>query len=164
PAYKEHTLTFLQFFTGQSGVASEFTLQWGFLADPLAAAMLLMVTGVSLFTQVYALGYLRREDGVVRFYLSASFMTFSVSGVVLSTSYGELYFFWALTSVATFVLVGHWWQRDAAARAARKVLLVTQVGDIGLPWRRRVSTFLVAPTRFSSPVPVPLPWLPWWAG
>ncbi|TMG39636.1 MAG: hypothetical protein E6H92_04230 [Chloroflexi bacterium] len=132
PAYKEHTLTFLQFFTGQSGVASEFTLQWGFLADPLAAAMLLMVTGVSLFTQVYALGYLRREDGVVRFYLSASFMTFSMSGVVLSTSYGELYFFWALTSVATFVLVGHWWQRDAAARAARKVLLVTQVGDIGL--------------------------------
>ncbi len=132
PAYKDHTLTFIQFFTGQSGVASEFTLQWGFLADPLAAAMLFMVTGVSLFVQVYALGYLRREDGVVRFYLSASFLTFALSGVVLSTSYGELFFFWALTSVATFALVGHWWQRDAASRAARKVLLVTQVGDIGL--------------------------------
>lgn len=132
PGYKDHVLTFIQFFTGQSGVASEFTLQWGFLADPLAAVMLFMVTGVSLLVQVYALGYLRREDAVVRFFLSASFLTFALSGVVLSTTYGELFFFWALTSVATFVLVGHWWQRDAAARAARKVLLVTQVGDIGL--------------------------------
>lgn len=132
PEYHEHIFTFLQFFTGQSGVASEFRLEWGFLADPLAAAMLVMVTGVSLFVQVYALSYMRREDGVVRFYLSASFLTFAMSGVVLSITYAELFFFWALTSVATFALIGHWWQREAAARAARRALLVTQVGDIGL--------------------------------
>src|SRR5438105_7515675 len=62
PLHLERNGTFLQLFTGQTGVASEFVLQWGVLADPLAAVMLTVVTGTSLLGYVYALGLVRPED------------------------------------------------------------------------------------------------------
>ena len=68
PLHLERNGTFLTFFTGQSGAAQQFTLQWGVLADPLAAVMLLTVALVSLLIQVYALASIRREDGPIRFF------------------------------------------------------------------------------------------------
>jgi len=68
PLHLERPATFLQFFTGQSGSASELILQWGVLADPLAAVVAFTVAFVSLLIQVYAVAFMRREDGVVRFF------------------------------------------------------------------------------------------------
>src|SRR5437870_4150037 len=73
PLHLERPATFLQFFTGQAGGASEFTLQWGVLSDPLAATVAFAVVLVSLLVQVYALSFMRREDGVVRFFCALLF-------------------------------------------------------------------------------------------
>src|SRR2546428_3281170 len=77
PLHLERTGTFLQFFTGQSGSASQFTLQWGVLADPLAAVVSVPVVLVSLLVQVYALAFMRREDGAIRFFCVLLFATFA---------------------------------------------------------------------------------------
>src|SRR5438874_12763458 len=84
PLHLERNATFLQLFTGQSGVASEFLLQWGVLADPLAAVMFIAVTLTSLLVQVYALAFLRRVDGPVRFFSVLLFVASPRRGVALS--------------------------------------------------------------------------------
>src|SRR6266576_6504248 len=99
PLHLERNATFLQLFTGQSGVASEFLLQWGVLADPLAAVMLIAVTLTSLLVQVYALAFIRREDGPVRFFSVLLFATFAMTGVTLSTSYFEMLLFFRFSEL-----------------------------------------------------------------
>src|SRR5438132_11193891 len=114
PLHLERNGTFLTFFTGQSGAAQQFTLQWGVLADPLAAVMLLTVALVSLLIQVYALASIRREDGPIRFFSVLLLATFAMIGVTLSTDYLELLAFLCLTTIASYLMVRHWLQREAA--------------------------------------------------
>lgn len=132
PLHLERTATFLQFFTGQSGAAAEFTLQWGVVADPLAAVMLLTVTLVSLLVQVFALSYIRREDGPVRFFCVLLFATFAVMGVTLSTTYFETLVFFGLVSASTYLMIGHWWQRGEATSSALTAFIVSVFGDVVL--------------------------------
>src|SRR5260370_32987227 len=132
PLHLERPATFLQFFTGQSGAASEFTLQWGVLADPLAATVGLAVVLASLLVQVYALSFMRREDGVVRFFFVLLFATFALLGVTLSLSYFEMLLFFGMVTLSTYLLIGHWWQREEAAAAATRAFIVSLVGDLAL--------------------------------
>ena len=132
PLHLEREATFLQFFTGQSGAAQEFTLKWGVTADPLSAVMLIMVAVVSLLTQVYALGSMRRDDGAIRFFLVMLFSTFAMFGFVLSTNYFETFFFGALLSISSYLLIGHWWQRSEAVGAGLRALLISGIGDVSL--------------------------------
>src|SRR5256885_708989 len=132
PMHLERNATFLQLFTGQSGVASEFLLQWGVLADPLAAVMLIAVTLTSLLVQVYALAFIRREDGPVRFFSVLLFATFAMTGVTLSTSYFEMLLFFGLVTLSTYLMIGHWWQREEAVAAASRAFIISALGDIAL--------------------------------
>ena len=132
PVHLERPATFLQFFTGQSGGASEFTLQWGVLADPLAATVGLAVIVVSLLVQVYALSFMRREDGVVRFFCVLLFATFAMLGVALSLSYFEMLLFFGMVTLSTYLLIGHWWQREEAAAAATRAFIISVIGDLAL--------------------------------
>ncbi len=132
PLHLERPATFLQFFTGQSGSASEFILQWGVLADPLAAVVSFAVALVSLLVQVYALAFVRREDGVVRFFCVLLFATFAMLGVTLATSYFAMLLFFGLVSLSTYLMIGHWWQREEAATAAWRAFIVSAVGDLAL--------------------------------
>jgi len=132
PLHLERNATFLQLFTGQSGVASEFLLQWGVLADPLAAVMLIAVTLTSLLVQVYALAFIRREDGPVRFFSVLLFATFAMTGVTLSTSYFEMLLFFGLVTLSTYLMIGHWWQREDAAAAASRAFIISAAGDLAL--------------------------------
>ena len=132
PLHLERNGTFLQFFTGQSGAANEFILQWGVLADPLAAVMLLTVSLVSLLVQVYALGSIRREDGPIRFFCVLLLATFAMIGVTLSTTYFELLLFFGVTTLSTYLMIGHWWQREDATAAASRAFIVSAIGDVGL--------------------------------
>jgi len=132
PLHLERPATFLQFFTGQSGSASEFNLQWGVLADPLAAVVSFTVALVSLLVQVYALAFMRREDGVVRFFCVLLFATFAMLGVTLATSYFSMLLFFGLVSLSTYVMTGHWWQREEAATAAWRAFIVSALGDLAL--------------------------------
>ena len=132
PLHLERNANYLTFFTGQSGAASEFILQWGVLADPLAAVMLITIALVSLFVQVYALSFIRREDGPIRFFCVLLFATFAMTGVVLSTSLFELLFFFGLVTVSAYLMIGHWWQREEATAAAVRALVVSLIGDVAL--------------------------------
>jgi len=132
PLHLERPATFLQFFTGQSGSAAEFTLQWGVLADPLAAVVSLTVALVSLLVQIYALAFMRREDGVVRFFGVLLFATFAMLGVTLSTNYFEMLLFFGLVTLSTYLMIGHWWQREEAAAAASRAFIISALGDIAL--------------------------------
>jgi NADH-quinone oxidoreductase subunit L len=132
PLHLERPATFLQFFTGQSGAASEFTLPWGVLADPLAATVGLAVVLVSLLVQVYALSFMRREDGVVRFFCVLLFATFAMLGVTLSLSYFEMLLFFGMVTVSTYLLIAHWWQREEATSAATRAFIISAIGDLAL--------------------------------
>ena len=132
PLHLERNATFLQLFTGQSGAASEFLLQWGVLADPLAAVMLIAVTVTSLLVQVYALAFIRREDGPVRFFSVLLFATFAMTGVTLSTSYFEMLLFFGLVTLSTYLMIGYWWQREEAAAAASRAFIISVAGDLAL--------------------------------
>src|SRR5260370_25190698 len=128
----ERQAPFLQFFTGQSGGASEFTLQWGVLADPLAATVGLAVVLVSLLVEFYALSFMRREDGVVRFFCVLLFATFAMLGVTLSVSYFEMLLFFGMVTVSTYLLIAHWWQREEATSAATRAFIISALGDLAL--------------------------------
>src|SRR2546428_237385 len=132
PLHLERPATFLQFFTGQSGGASEFTLQWGVLSDPLAATVAFAVVLVSLLVQVYALSFMRREDGVVRFFCALLLATFAMLGVTLSVSYFEMLLFFGMVTLSTYLLIGHWWQREEAATAAVRAFVISAIGDLAL--------------------------------
>jgi NADH-quinone oxidoreductase subunit L len=132
PLRLERNETFLQFFTGQSGVAAEFRLEWGVVADPLAAVWLCTVVGISLLIQIYSLSYLRREEGLVRFFCAVAFSTFAAMGLTVSTNYFEFLLFWGLLGISSYLLIAHLWRDPLAAAAARKTLLVTGIGDAAL--------------------------------
>ena len=124
--------TFVNIFTGESGAAGQFQLQWGVLTDPLAAVIFVMVTAVSLLVQIYAQESMRREEGYVRFFAGMAFATFAMSGVVLSANLFELLAFWLLLGVATYVVLGHRLRITSAASGARRALMVMAVGDVAL--------------------------------
>src|SRR5205807_401870 len=130
PLHLERPATFLQFFTGQSGGASEFTLQWGVLSDPLAATVGFAVVLVSLLVQVYAVSFMRREDGVVRFFCALLFATFAMLGVTLSVSYfvmAILLFVAAAAKSALFPL--HVWLPSSAQAPAPAAALIHSAGS-----------------------------------
>jgi NADH-quinone oxidoreductase subunit L len=132
PLHLERPATFLTFFTGQSGSAAEFTLQWGVLTDPLAAEVAVTVALVSLLVQLYALAFMRREDGVVRFFAVVLFATFAMLGVTFSTNYFEMLLFFGLVTLSTYLMIGHWWQREEAAAAASRAFIISALGDLAL--------------------------------
>jgi NADH-quinone oxidoreductase subunit L len=132
PLHLERAATFLTFFTGQSGSAQEFTLQWGVLADPLAAEVSVTVALVSLLVQLYALAFMRREDGVVRFFCVLLFATFAMLGVTFSTNYFEMLLFFGLVTLSTYLMIGHWWQREDATAAASRAFIISALGDLAL--------------------------------
>ena len=129
PGHAETSFTFLQFFTGQSGTASEFGLNLGVVADPLGAVMLLALALTSLLVIVSALDSVRRADGFIRLVLVSLTATFAMAGVILSPNYFETLLFWMLLSASGYLLVGHWWGLPAAAAAARRAFLYLALGD-----------------------------------
>ena len=104
----------------------------GILMDSLTAVMVVVVTGVSLMIQVYSQGYMRADPGYARYYAFMSLFTASMLGLVMASSILQLYVFWELVGLSSYLLIGFWYHRPAAARAAVKAFLVTRLGDLGL--------------------------------
>ena len=111
--------------------AGGFELTVGVLLDPLTAIMLIVVTGVSLMVQVYSQGYMRRDAGYCRYFAYMSLFTASMVGIVLARNLIQLYVFWELVGLCSYLLIGFWYHRPAAAAAAKKAFIVTRVGDFG---------------------------------
>ena len=104
----------------------------GLTVDGLTAIMLVVVTGVSLLVQVYSQGYMAGDHGYSRYYAFMSLFTGSMLGLVLASNIVQLFVFWELVGLSSYLLIGFWFQRDSARRAATKAFLVTRAGDLGL--------------------------------
>jgi len=103
----------------------------GFILDQLSRTMLLIVTGIGALIHIYSLGYMRGEEGKSRYFAALSLFMFAMLGIVLSNNFVMLFIFWELVGFTSYVLIGHWFERDAAAAAAKKAFLTNRVGDFG---------------------------------
>ena len=103
----------------------------GFVLDDLAKTMLVLVTGVGAAIHVYSLGYMREDSGKSRYFAALSFFMFSMLGVVLANNFVMMFIFWELVGVSSYLLIGHWFERDTAAEAAKKAFLTNRIGDFG---------------------------------
>ncbi len=137
-----HTLPFVaQLLAGQLHeiqvnipwlVAGDITFALGYLIDPMSVMMLFVVTFISLFIQVYTHGYMEKDPGYSKFYAYLALFNFSMLGLVLSTNLFQMYIFWELVGVSSYLLIGFWFTRPSAAAAAVKAFLMNRVGDFGL--------------------------------
>jgi NAD(P)H-quinone oxidoreductase subunit 5 len=112
--------------------AGTFHLQMGFRVDALGAVMLSLVTTIALLVMVYSDGYMAHDKGYVRFFTYLALFSSSMLGLVISPNLLEIYVFWELVGMCSYLLVGFWYDRDAAANAAQKAFVVNRVGDFGL--------------------------------
>src|SRR5947209_9170234 len=112
--------------------SGDFQLSFCLLLDPLSATMLLIVTGVGLIIHIYSAGYMEEEPGFWRFF---SFLNFFIFAMVLLVSADNFLFLlvgWGLVGLASFLLIGFWYQRRSAVAAAKKALVINIIGDFGL--------------------------------
>ncbi|HXA09887.1 MAG TPA: NADH-quinone oxidoreductase subunit L [Chthoniobacterales bacterium] len=120
----------------------EQTLRLGFVLDPLAAVMLVMITLVSLCIFVFSVGYMAADKNFTRFFAYLSFFSAAMLGVVIANSLLLLFVCWELVGLASYLLIGFWIHKPSAAAAAKKAFITTRIGDIGfflgilwLSWR-----------------------------
>ena len=106
-------------------------IEMGILADPLTAVMLVVVTAVSLLIQIYSIGYMQGDPGFARYFAYMSLFTASMLGLILSANIIQLYAFWELVGLSSYLLIGFWHERPAAAAAAKKAFIITRIGDAG---------------------------------
>src|SRR5205823_3585396 len=109
----------------------EQTLRLGFVLDPLAAAMLVMITLVGLCIFVFSIGYMASDKNFTRFFAYLSFFSGAMLGVVIANSLLLLFIFWELVGLASYLLIGFWIDRPSAAAAAKKAFITTRIGDMG---------------------------------
>ncbi len=112
--------------------AGDFTLPMGYVIDPLAAVMLALVTTIAFLVMIYSHGYMAHDKGYVRFFTYLALFSSSMLGLIVSPNLLEIYVFWELVGMCSYLLVGFWYDRDGAAHAAQKAFVVNRVGDFGL--------------------------------
>jgi NADH-quinone oxidoreductase subunit L len=105
---------------------------FGQLFDPLSATMLMVVTGVGLLIHIYSAGYMEHDPGFWRFFSFLNFFIFAMVLLVTADNFLFLLVGWALVGLASFLLIGFWYQRQAAVAAAQKALVINVIGDFGL--------------------------------
>jgi NADH-quinone oxidoreductase subunit L len=108
-----------------------FQVEFGVLLDQLTSIMLVVVTGVSLIVQVYGMAYMKSDRSYVRYYAYMSLFTASMIGLVISRNLIQLFIFWELVGVSSYLLIGFWMNRPSAAEAAKKAFIMTRFGDFG---------------------------------
>ncbi len=104
---------------------------FGLRLDPLSLLMLLVVTGVASAIHIYSHGYMEDDRGYPRYFAGLSLFTFSMLGIVLSTNFIQLFIFWELVGLSSYLLIGFWFENPSAADAAKKAFLTNRLGDFG---------------------------------
>jgi NADH-quinone oxidoreductase subunit L len=103
----------------------------GILLDPLSVMMLVVITTVSLMVHIYSLGYMKGEKGFQRYYAFLSLFSFSMLGLVVATNIFQMYIFWELVGVSSYLLIGFYYERPSAVSASKKAFIVTRFADLG---------------------------------
>ncbi|MGB2770096.1 MAG: NADH-quinone oxidoreductase subunit L [Candidatus Zixiibacteriota bacterium] len=122
-------------------VASEFEFTWidlpgfkikvGMLIDPLTAVMLFVVCTVSMLVHIYSVGYMNGDPRFSRFFSFLSLFSFSMLGLVLANNFLELFVFWELVGLTSYLLIGFWFEKKIASDAGKKAFITTRTGDLG---------------------------------
>jgi NADH-quinone oxidoreductase subunit L len=133
--------TAYSYFTNPSGATFQpieaFQYRWlqftdtliihlGILLDPLSVMMLVVITTVSLMVHIYSMGYMKGEKGFAHYYAFLSLFTFSMLGLVVATNIFQMYIFWELVGLSSYLLIGFYYERPAAVAAAKKAFIVTR--------------------------------------
>ena len=113
------------------GISGVFQVPFGLTLDPLSRTMAVLVSGIGAIIHIYSLGYMRDDEGKSRYFAALSLFMFAMLGIVLGNNFVMLFIFWELVGFTSYVLIGHWFYRDAAADAAKKAFITTRIGDFG---------------------------------
>src|SRR5208283_5844965 len=126
---------------GWTPTPSELTTNWltignlnidfGLKLDALSLMMMLIVTGVGGAIHIYSLGYMGEDRAFSRYFACLSLFTFSMLGIVLANNFIQLFIFWELVGVSSYLLIGFWFERPSAADAGKKAFLTNRLGDFG---------------------------------
>ena len=103
----------------------------GVLIDPISVMMLVVITTVSLLVHIYSLGYMKGDKGFSRFFAFLSLFTFSMLGLVIATNIFQMYMFWELVGLSSYLLIGYYYTKPSAVAAAKKAFIVTRFADLG---------------------------------
>jgi NADH-quinone oxidoreductase subunit L len=106
-------------------------ISMGILLDPISVMMLVVITTVSFMVHLYSLGYMKGEEGFVRYYAFLSLFTFSMLGLVIATNIFQMYVFWELVGVSSYLLIGFYFKKPSAVAASKKAFIVTRFADLG---------------------------------
>ncbi len=104
---------------------------FGLHFDPLSLLMMLVVTGVASAIHIYSWGYMSEDRSLPRYFACLSLFTFSMLGIVLANNFLQLFIFWELVGVSSYLLIGFWFERPAAADAGKKAFITNRLGDFG---------------------------------
>ncbi len=116
--------TWLEFGKGLS-------IDMGIVLDPISVMMLVVVTFISLMVHIYSLGYLKGEERFPTYYAYLGLFTFSMLGLVMSSNIFQIYIFWELVGVSSFLLIGYYYDKPSAVAACKKAFIVTRFADVG---------------------------------
>jgi NADH-quinone oxidoreductase subunit L len=103
----------------------------GVLLDPISIMMLIVITTVSFMVHLYSIGYMKGEKGYERFFAFLSLFSFSMLGLVVATNIFQMYIFWELVGVSSYLLIGFYYTKDSAVAASKKAFIVTRFADLG---------------------------------
>ena len=109
----------------------DLNITFGLLIDPLTSIMMVVVSGISFLVQIYSLGYMHGDKSYTRYFAYMSLFTGSMLGLVMSRNILQLFIFWELVGVTSYLLIGFWFNRSSAAVAAKKAFIMTRFGDFG---------------------------------
>src|ERR1700690_1841394 len=131
----------VSFIAANGWIGGEVTANWlsigslnidfGLKLDALSLMMLLIVTGVGGAIHIYSFGYMHADRSMSRFFAFMSLFTFSMLGIVLANNFIELFIFWELVGVSSYLLIGFWFEKPSASDAAKKAFIVNRLGDFG---------------------------------
>jgi len=116
--------TWLEFYPGIS-------IDMNIILDPISIMMIVVVSFVSLMVHVFSLGYMKGEERFSTYYSFLSLFTFSMLGLVLSGNILQIYIFWELVGVSSYLLIGYYFERPSAVAASKKAFIVTRFADLG---------------------------------
>jgi NADH-quinone oxidoreductase subunit L len=116
--------TWLQF-------SENVSIDMGIIIDPISVMMLVVVTFISLMVHIYSLGYMKGEERFPTYYAFLGLFTFSMLGLVISSNIFQIYIFWELVGVSSFLLIGYYYEKPSAVAACKKAFIVTRFADVG---------------------------------
>nr|YP_009557286.1 NADH-plastoquinone oxidoreductase subunit 5 [Asteropeia rhopaloides]QBC71409.1 NADH-plastoquinone oxidoreductase subunit 5 [Asteropeia rhopaloides] len=113
-------------------INNDFSLDFGYLIDPLTSIMSMLITTVAIMVIIYSDNYMSHDQGYLRFFAYMIFFNTSMLGLVTSSNLIQIYIFWELVGMCSYLLIGFWFTRPIAANACQKAFVINRVGDFGL--------------------------------